>query len=132
MEVAKERSMASGTGGGHRARRGPRGTKKAPVVYGGPDMYPLARCPGWFTNATPPHLQSDVDQYVIRWDVEPKSYFKQLAVPGLPAFGASLAETPRFASPEEAQQTIDRFPVVAQVGCEVETVRGRLGRALRD
>jgi transposase InsO family protein len=28
-------------------------------------MYPLAGCPGWFTNATPPHLQTDEDQFVV-------------------------------------------------------------------
>lgn len=129
-EHAKERSMVSGTGGGNRSTRKPRRTKGTSTIYGGPGMYPLAGCPGWFTNATPPHLQTDVDKYVICWDLEPKSYFRQMTGIG-PAFGASLLETPRFDSEREAQQVIDGFPMVAEVGSVVETVPGRLGKGLQ-
>lgn len=108
-----------------RNTRRPRRVKGSSTIYGGPNMYPLAGCPGWFTNATPPHLQSDADKYVIRWNLEPKSYFRQMTSIG-PAFGATLAETPRFDTEREAQNVIDGFSMVAEVGSEVETVHGRL------
>ena len=91
-------------------------------------MYPLEGCPGWFTNQAPPHLLTDEDKHVIRWDLKPKSYFRQLTAIG-PAFGATLAETPRFDSVREAQDMIDRFGIIVEVGCEVETVRGRTSLA---
>jgi len=134
-KVAKERSMVNRTGGGNCSKSKPRRTKGTSsrtkgtsTIYDGPDMYPLAGCPKWFTNATPPHLQTDDDKYVIRWDLEPKSYFRQMTDIGPafgPAFGVSLAETPRFDSSLEAQRVIDGFPMVAEVGSKVETVRGR-------
>lgn len=94
-------------------------------VYGGPNMYPVADRPGWFTSATPSHLQTDEDKYVIRWGLEPKSYFCRMTDIG-PMFGVSLAETPRFDSVREAQRVIDGFSMVAEAGSEIETVRGRL------
>lgn len=124
-EAAKERSMVSGTGGGNRSKRKPCRTKGTSTIYGGPNMYPLAGCPGWFTNATPPHLQTDEDKFVIRWDLEPKSYYRQMTAIG-PAFGATLTETPRFDNALDAQAVIDRFGMVAEVGSMVETVHGRL------
>ena len=129
-EASKERSMVSGTGGGNRSKGKPRRIRGTSTIYGGPNMYPLVGCPGWFTNSPPPHLQTDEDKFVIRWNLEPKSYFRQMTGIG-PAFGVSLAETPRFDSALEAQRVIDRFPMVAEVGSEVETVRGRLSYALR-
>lgn len=129
MEAAKEKSMTKGTGGGNRSRHEPRRRRSRGIstVYGGPNMYPLEGCPGWFTSATPPNLQTDDDKFVIRWDLEPKSYFRQMTAIG-PAFGATLAETPRFDSAREAQAQIDLFPMVAEVGSVVETVRGRVPR----
>jgi hypothetical protein len=124
-EVAKARSMISGTGGGNRSKSKPRRTKGSSTIYGGPNMYPLVGCPGWFTNATPPHLQTDENKYVIRWDLDPKSYYRQMTAIG-PAFGATLAETPRFGNAHGAQVVIDGFGMVAKVGSVVETVLGRL------
>lgn len=113
MEVAKERSMVTGTGGGNRSKRKPHKTKRTSTIYGG------------FTSATPSHLQTDEDKFVIRWDLEPKSYYRQMTAIG-PAFGATLAETPRFDNARDAQAVIDGFGMVAEVGSVVETVHGRL------
>jgi hypothetical protein len=123
--VAKDRSMVSGTGGGNRSKSKPHRTKGSSTIYGGPNMYPLAGCSGQFTNATPPHLQTDEDKYVIRWDLAPKSYYRQMTAIG-PAFGAALSETPRFDNARDAQAVIDGFGMVAEVGSVVETVHGRL------
>lgn len=123
MEVAKERSMAKGSGGGNRSTGKPRRSRGISTIYGGPNMYPLTG--GWFTNATPPHLQTDEDKFVIRWDLEPKSYYRQMTAIG-PAFGATLTETPRFDNARDAQNVIDGFGMVAEVGSVVETVHGRL------
>jgi hypothetical protein len=73
----------------------------------------------------PPHLQVDEDQVVIRWDLDPKSYFRQMTAIG-PAFGATLAETPRFDDARAAQIMVDSFGMVAEVGSVLEVVHGRL------
>ncbi len=125
MAVAKERSTVKGSGGGNRSASKPRRSRGLSTSYGGPNMYPLAGCPGWFTNATPPHLQTDEDKFVIRWDLDPKSYYHQMTMIG-PAFGATLAETPRFDNARDAQAVIDGFGMVAEVGSAVEMVYGRL------
>lgn len=93
-------------------------------MYGGPGMYPLPGCPGWFTNQPPLGTARTADAYVIRYDVEPRSYFRQMTAIG-PAFGANLAETPRFESVREANHMIDRFGLVAGVYAEVELLPGR-------
>lgn len=124
-EAAREPSTADGTGGGTRSRSKPIRARGPSTIYGGPSMYPLVGCPGWFTNAPPSHLQTDEDKFVIRWDLEPKSYYRQMTAIG-PAFGANLGETPRFDNACDAQAVIDGFGMVAQVGSVVETVHGRL------
>lgn len=63
-------------------------------------------------------------EYVIRWNFKPKSYFHQMTAIG-PAFGATLAETPRFSTEREANEMVLRFPTVAMVGAEVERVPAR-------
>lgn len=117
--------MVKGTGGGNRSAGKRRRTRGTSTIYGGANMYPLDGCPGWFTNAPPPHLRTDDDKYVILWNLEPKSYYRQMTAIG-PAFGATLAETPRFDTAREAQDVIDGFSMVAEVGSVVETVHGRL------
>jgi hypothetical protein len=60
-------------------------------------------------------------KYVIRYDLNPKSYFRQMTGIG-PAFGAPRAQSPRFDTAREAGDVIARFPIVASTCCEVEPV----------
>lgn len=106
------------------AREAPKGQEKRAEValYGGPGMYPLAGCPGWFTNQPPPHLRRDVVQYAIRRDLPPRSYLRQTTAAVGPVFGASLIDAARFGSRRDAQAALDRLSSVAQVGSAIEEI----------
>ena len=74
--------------------------------------------------AAPPANLRDKDfmmKYVIRYNLNPKSYFRQMTGIG-PAFGATREQSPRFDSKREAGDAIAKFPIVASTCCEVEPV----------
>lgn len=60
-------------------------------------------------------------RYVIRYDMKPKSYYRQMTAIG-PAFGATRDQSPRFDSEREAGDCLARFPAIAEVCCEIEMV----------
>jgi hypothetical protein len=63
-------------------------------------------------------------EYVIRYDGTSKSYFSQMTGIG-PAFGATLAKTPRYPTEDEARNVIRSFPWLAQPMCEIKKVMKR-------
>lgn len=71
------------------------------------------------TNLSP---RKAVMKYIIRYDLAPKSYFRQMTGIG-PAFGATREQSPRFDSEREAGNVIAGFPIVASVCCEIEVVK---------
>jgi hypothetical protein len=61
-------------------------------------------------------------EFVIRYTLsDSPSYFRQMTSFG-PAFGATLRETPRFSTPLEARDQIQRFNPIAAVGAEIYEV----------
>ncbi|HET9893182.1 MAG TPA: hypothetical protein VFQ42_22080 [Mycobacterium sp.] len=59
-------------------------------------------------------------QYVIKWPLDPVSYFKQMTKIG-PAFGATLDDARKFDSEREAGEAYARFragAVVAEICLE--------------
>lgn len=61
-------------------------------------------------------------EFVIRYTLsDTPSYFKKMTGIG-PAFGATLRETPRFSTPLEASDQIQRFNPIAAVGAEIYEV----------
>ena len=56
--------------------------------------------------------------FIIQYAGTPKTYFKQLTRIG-PRFGASILDTPKYKTEEEARAVVRTFPTVAQVMCDV-------------
>ena len=61
-------------------------------------------------------------QYVIRYDMKPRSYFSRMTGIG-PMFGASLRDTPRYDNLADADMILRRFKTVAAAVCEVVAVK---------
>lgn len=57
--------------------------------------------------------------WVIRYDTKERSGYYRGNGTALPALGATLAETPRYATQEIAQAVLDCFPFMASMCCEV-------------
>lgn len=61
-------------------------------------------------------------EFVIKYDLgRVTSYFSRMTPVG-PAFGAKLRDTPRFSTPLEASNQIQKFGPVAGVGAEIYEV----------
>jgi len=56
-------------------------------------------------------------EYVIRYDSEKHPGYYRGNGTMLPALGATLEETPKYSSMQQAEQVRLRFPIVAQIMC---------------
>lgn len=62
--------------------------------------------------------------YVIQYQGTRKSYFSRMTGAG-PAFGATLADTPRYEDADEARKIIWLMPSVAGIMCAIKPVAPR-------